>query len=67
MGEIIQFNPQFKSKKVVSDKERLKMIAKGRIEAYYCNNCDERFEVIDDNFPTECPGCGARINWENNR
>ena len=63
MAEIIQFRPRVKS----GSMGRVEALVKGKIEEYDCNNCNETFEVIDNNFPQFCPKCKAYIDWENSK
>lgn len=58
MAQIISFIPK---KKVSDDAKRWKAIAKGQFTVYTCDNCGERFEVINDEYPDTCPGCGLRF------
>ncbi len=44
---------------------RCEALAKGLIEEYICNNCGGDIEVIDKDFPSHCPNCGATISeWD---
>lgn len=64
MGDIIQFNPQYIRKdKSMSESERLKALVQGKIESFTCNTCGEHFDVYNENYPECCPGCGAKIRW----
>ena len=60
MGEVIEFN-KFRKKPKVDESYRLKMLARGKIEVYTCNNCGGDIEVIDGEFPKECPCCQIEI------
>ena len=62
MGQILQFKPRYKTP-AVDEKTRLKMMAEGRVELYNCNGCNCEIEVIDNNFPDTCPGCGDELDW----
>jgi len=55
MAQIISFIPK---KKMSVEAKRWKAIAKGQLTAYTCDVCGERFEVINDDYPDACPGCG---------
>lgn len=59
MAEIISFVK--KPKKVSGN--RWKAIAEDNLKVYVCDGCGEEFEVIVDNKPDKCPGCGKYINW----
>lgn len=60
MGTIVEFE-QFKKRK--DEVYRNKMLAKGKVEEYTCNNCGGIFEVIDEKLPDKCPHCGAIFMW----
>lgn len=62
MAQIIEFG---RKKQAMSQAERYKAIAKGRIERYSCDTCGTEFEVIDGKAPACCPGCGRSIEWHN--
>ena len=61
MGKIIEFKNRMRK---VSDAERLRALAEGRLRQFDCENCGEVIEVIDDKFPNICPGCGLELEWE---
>ncbi len=63
MGVIVEFRPRSK-KKQSEEAKRLEAMIKGKLEVYTCNNCGKRIEVMNDEFPTHCPGCNAKIRWE---
>ena len=58
MAQIISFIPK---KKMSNESRRWKALAKGTIMTFTCNTCGEEFEVVDDEYPDLCPGCGRRI------
>ncbi len=58
MAQIIEFG---RIKKSTVDARRWKALAKGQVSTYICDNCGERFDVINDEFPDTCPGCGLRF------
>ena len=55
MAQIISF---VKKQRATEEANRWKAIAKGQIAVYICDVCGERFEVMDDDYPDACPGCG---------
>lgn len=61
MGVVLQFKPKYVP--TLDNKTRLKMLAEGRLEKYNCNGCGCEMEVIDNNFPDHCPGCGDELDW----
>ena len=58
MAQIVNF---MKLRKDNSIAERDKALANGQIEYFICNNCGERIEVINGEYPDCCPGCAYRI------
>ena len=58
MAQIISFIPK---KKTSNEVNRWKALAKGQLDIYTCDNCGERFEVMNNEFPDTCPGCGLRF------
>jgi len=61
MAQIIEFKK--KEKKVMS---RTEALVKGKLDVYRCDSCGKEFEVIDNDYPDKCPGCGLPIqNWQN--
>lgn len=63
MGVVIEFSDfvnKSKTKKI-DDAYRLKMLAENKIESYTCNNCGGTIEVVDNNYPKQCPHCGLSI------
>ncbi|MBE5849766.1 MAG: hypothetical protein E7298_06335 [Lachnospiraceae bacterium] len=61
MCEIISFIDQ-KKRRI----NRSEALAKGKIMYYSCDSCGADIEVIDNDYPDKCPGCGLRItSWNN--
>ena len=58
MAQIVSFIPRKTENK---EAKRWKALAKGNIMNFTCNTCGKEFEVINDEYPDCCPGCGRRI------
>ena len=62
MAQIIEF---VRKKKMSDDAKRWKAIAKGRIRHFTCDDCGADIEVINEDYPDLCPGCGRFISgWK---
>jgi len=62
MANIIDFN-SYRSRIRNKEKERIEAMMKGALEVYTCDTCSFRFEVLFDNKPDKCPGCGLSFEW----
>ena len=64
MAQIIAFNVGRRNGKTL-EQERLKALAKGRIRYFTCDDCGADIEVINEQYPDKCPGCGRVISsWK---
>lgn len=62
MAQIVEFRRR-ERKSIVA--ERYRALAKGQIVYFTCDNCGERIEVMNGEYPDCCPGCAYRItNWK---
>ena len=58
MAKIIEF-------KKMKGKNRTEALVKGRIRTFTCDTCGEEIEVINEEYPDCCPGCGLEIEtWK---
>ena len=65
MAQIIAFNVGRRNGKKLLEAERWKAIAKGRIRHFTCDDCGADIEVINEDYPDLCPGCGRFISgWK---
>lgn len=62
MAQIVEFK---RKKEVITEAQRWKAIAKGRIRYFTCDDCGSDIEVIDEQYPYRCPGCGRIITGWN--
>ena len=62
MAQIVSFIPRKRANK---EAERWKAIAKGRIRYFTCDDCGADIEVINEEYPDKCPGCGRNIDQWN--
>ena len=61
MAEIISFMDSIKRRDEMS---RAEALAKGRIKYFSCDDCGADLDVINDEYPDRCPGCGLLIaHW----
>ena len=61
MGNIIKF----RRKDMSNEAKRLKALAEGRVRYFNCNNCGGEIEIINEEYPDECPCCGLIIiGWD---
>lgn len=58
MAQIVEFR---KKEQMMYKAKRYKALATGNIRTFTCDTCGTEFEVIDDEYPDCCPGCGLEI------
>ena len=62
MAQIISF---VKKQKTTEEANRWKAIAKGQVRHFTCDDCGADIEVINEDYPDLCPGCGRFISgWK---
>lgn len=61
MAQIISFSKTHSRAGQKEEAKRLKALAHNKLQVFICDICGDEFEVIDDEYPEKCPGCGRKI------